>query len=229
MASPVWQSAGTATAGNSDTVTVTAPTGIADGNILLAVIYAEPGTQTISPPTGFTSILKKASGASEDFCVEWFWKRASGESGNYAFTETGNTWGNGIIHRISGAIASGSPIDAIGAGDTAVGSNPTLTGITTLSTDTLLLYTLANFDGGAGTAPSGMTERADSSGRYLADLAIAAPAATGNKQATFASDTWVGVLIAIASQAASGGRTTKNTRSSWLGMELGMDWRHDEL
>lgn len=198
---PIFETAGVGTFGASDAVVLTAPAGIVDNDILVARLYAEPSTQPITPPAGFTSAgsgINSTSGRSHK--AEIFWKRASGESGNYTFTETGNSWGSGSIYRISGAITTGNPIDVIGAHgvSTVTGTAALAPGVTTTVNDTLLLYSVVNWDGGTYTPPSGMTEVADETGHELATLTIPTAGATGDKTGTLAaSDAWSAVLIAI--------------------------------
>ena len=50
-----------ATGGTGDTVTLTPPSGLADNDILVAVVYAEAAAQAVSPPSGFASFQRIAS------------------------------------------------------------------------------------------------------------------------------------------------------------------------
>lgn len=199
---PVWQSVGTSPAGNLDNVVVTAPSGIADGDILLAEMYAEPSTQIISPPAGFSSVVAVTNEAA-NFRMEIYWKRAAGESGNYTFTESGNTWGAGSISRISGAISTGNPINVVGTGDTGSGLGSSASAITPTLPESLLIFLQQGFNGIARTPPAGMDENVEAAnGAYWATVQKASSGGTGKKVAALAStETWTCVLLAIDSTA----------------------------
>ncbi len=209
MPAPVYQSNGQATGAATDTVTIPAPSGIANNDILIAVVYAEPQTQTISPPAGWSSVVS-GTNTGYPFKLQIFWKRANSESGSYVFTETGNSWGTGTIFRVSGCITTETPIGAVGTMASGNSINPAATGITTLTNNALLLFITANGDGfGMDLAPGGMTERYDADNDYLATEDRATAGATGDKTATLdASNQWVAVLIELKSEAAAGGGTT---------------------
>ena len=204
MAVPVYQTIGVSPSGSNDSVVVTAPTGIADNDILVAIIYAEPQTQGITPPTGFTSVALLQEGT-YSFKLEIFWKRAASESGNYTFTETGNTWGRGKIARISGCITTGDPFDVVGADSTGTDDTAEALGVTTTVAETLLLYMSVNGDELTYTVPAGMTERSDTIGTYLATEDRASAGATGGRTGTLSgANAWAAVLGALKPPAAGG-------------------------
>ena len=205
MASPVYQAMGTATGGSGDTVTITAPASIADNDILIATVYAEPETQAISGPAGFASFARVERTGAEAHAMELFWKRAASESGNYAFTETGNAWGDGTIARISGCVTTETPIGAVGTDNSGTLSPTTANGLTTLTDASLLCYVHTVFDGqNTLTVPTGMTQRYDNDNEYLATEDRATAGATGDRQAVINPDDWCAVLFELKSVAVGG-------------------------
>lgn len=90
---------------------MTAPAGIADGDILIAIVNsANNGDSITLTGAGFT--LKSSRTTTNRAGTQAiFWKRASGESGNY--TTDGSPAGIlfGFVIAVSGAIASGDPFD----------------------------------------------------------------------------------------------------------------------
>ena len=193
-----------ATGGDGDTVTLTPPSGLADNDILVGVIYCESAAQAISPPSGFASFQRIASAS---FAAEVFWKRAASESGNYVWTETGNAWGDGSLFAVSGCITTETPIGAVGADNNGTDITAEATGITTTTANSLLCYVAVNFDSlNMNTGPTGMTERFDNDNEYLATLDVATASATGDKTGTWESAMeWVALLFELKSEAAAGG------------------------
>jgi hypothetical protein len=198
--------------------TVTAPTGIANNDILIAAIFtggASPPTPTF--PTGFTAIDNTSVSDTGGFIGKFYvaWKRAASESGSYVFTHTAAS-SQAFISAYSACAASGSPIDTYSKNfATGNQSNPTTTatGITTSVANTQLLYVAHDWTGsGTLTPPTGFTERFDSL-VYTADSANASAGATGNVTQTHgtASDEWSAFLIALLP--ATGGGPTTNPQS----------------
>lgn len=112
----VVESVGTGTlTSDSTTLTITAPTSIADGNLLLSVVARDTTNAGNVAISGFTRLTYDvdAAASSDSFiagrCVDLLRKAAASESGNYSATWTGNQQAAGIILRISGHHAT-SPI-----------------------------------------------------------------------------------------------------------------------
>lgn len=202
---PVYQTTGTYAFNDSGaTVALNAPASIANNDILIAEVYQEPASSTAAVITGYTSIV---SIAASNFKFTLLYKRAASEAGTYSTTGTGATFISGVVHRISGGITSGSPIDVAGTGDTATSASAAATGVTTASTDVLMVYVVNTFDGLSATAPGTYTERFDTSGQYLATKDITTQGtATGTVTATLsASGVYACVLFGIRSQAPGAG------------------------
>ena len=206
MAGPAFRSATSDGETSGTSITLTAPAGISDNDILLAFIYKED-TGAVTYPSGFTEKQTVTQTASDpDFKCYLAWKRASSESGNYTFSWTNNVWRAGLIMAISGAILSGDPFD-VAPSTNAPGSasaTVTATGITTLTADTLLVALGAAFSSFTWTEPSGMTERVDYNNVSAATVAQAGIGATGDKSFTASgSDFNAAMLAAIKPVAAA--------------------------
>lgn len=205
--------------------TVSAPAGIVNDDILIAAIFvgASGSSPAVTPPSGFTLIgtpTVVADGTSFTARFSIYWKRAASESGSYTFTHAAGS-SQAIIVAVSGALASGSPIDVSSSNSLtnpgSGGNTAIATGVTTTGADDLLLYVAHDWEGlGALSPPSGMTERFDGL-VYAASQALTASGATGNKTQTNGNAAsgmpWAAWLVAIKSAAAGGPVTTPQTVS----------------
>jgi hypothetical protein len=196
--------------------TVTAPSGIADGDVLLLYLFIYYGTgsaPSVTLPTGFaalTSYPATLTVGSENARVYLASKDASGESGNYTITHPTHST-QALIVAVSGG-ASGAPTSSTNTG---TGTTATATGVTTAAANAFVGYFAANWDGfGAAGAPAGTTptfaERVDSTAIYLATGTWASSGATGNKtQSVSTGNAWHAGLAAVEA-AGGGGATPKN-------------------
>ena len=121
--------------------TLTAPAGIVDGDILIAVI-AVGGSSLPSaptPPTGFTMFGTNTAINDGSFYVNLYiaWKRAASESGSYAWTH-GTQSTQGTMKAYSGCLASGTPL-GVTSNNTGTGNSSVGTGITTTANNNFLL------------------------------------------------------------------------------------------
>ena len=173
-------------------VVVTAPTGIQDGDILVVIFSAyrstsaAPGTLTAS---GWTQAGARTTGTYYKSAI--FWKRASGESGNYTFSATSATQMQAAIGVYRGCVASGTPTD--GVSDTAyVTSNTTVRAASITPTVANGFFIYGGWYYLSGTislgTPSGMNARQTQANTNcairLADLAYSTTSASGTKDAT---------------------------------------------
>jgi hypothetical protein len=111
----------------STAITLTTPTGTADGDLLLTIIFSSGTAAPSSVPSGWTFIRSNdSSGAATQASLHSYYKIASSEPADYSWTSSGNPSG-GMILRITGH--DSSPIDnSTGAGvqgSGAVGNNTT--------------------------------------------------------------------------------------------------------
>jgi hypothetical protein len=187
----------------STNTTITAPAGIVDGDILILTMWLggpdAPPTPTF--PSGFTEIdFTSVTDGSYNGNMHVAWKRAAGESGDYTVTHESAS-AQGFMAAYSGCVATGSPIDAYSK-NTGADVTSTATGVTTSAANTRLLYLAHDWQGtGTLTPPTGMTERHDDTDLiYLADEAVAAVGATGNRTQTNGNtgdNPWAAFLIAL--------------------------------
>ena len=200
MASPAFRSASSGGEATGTGITLTAPSGIVNNDILLAFIYKENTADAITYPSGFTEKTTVTQPATLFKCY-LAWKRASSESGDYTFSWASDVWRAGLIMAISGAITSGDPFDvAPSTNAPALPSDSVVaSGITTQTVDTLLVAFAGIFSSFTWTPPSGMTERVDFNNVSAATVAQAAIGASGDKTFTASgSDVYTTMLAAIA-------------------------------
>lgn len=84
MATPTISSTSSASNWGGNSVTVTAPSGIQNGDVLLAFVGSLDNAG-MTPPSGFTLIISQTNATRSIYC---YYKVASSESGNYTFTNT---------------------------------------------------------------------------------------------------------------------------------------------
>lgn len=201
MPSPSQRSASNGGNGTGTDVTVTAPAGIANDDILLAVLYREGGTWTL--PSGWAQLYDIAD-FNANATITVAWKRAASESGNYTFNLSASVWRIITMVAIQGAVATGSPFDGSGT-DAPNSASIVATGISPTTTNTLIVFLFANFQGVPITASSsGMGLRVALGGCEIWDVAQAASGASGNKtftQTGIPAGDWASILLAVASTA----------------------------
>ena len=137
--------------------TITAPSGIQNGDILiLAFIVGDP-TSPATPtlPAGFSVIQGPSLVTDGGFTVtrRLAWKVASGESGDYTVTHTADS-SQGIMLCVSGASGS-TPVSSNNNG---TGATTTATGVTTPSNNSLVMFIAQNWNlYGTASVPAGST------------------------------------------------------------------------
>lgn len=212
--------------------TITAPTGIQNGDVLLAFLVAgdsnDQTAPTVTPPSGFNPITGSGGtiSAADPYAsaLNIFVKVASGESGDYTFTH-GAADTEGFMYRLSGVdtstpISPNATTNTFAGGAGSLGKTVTSLGITPTVDGSLIIHAVLTWDGCASTAPTGSTptfaERRDNNGvLYLADGVLATAGATGNKATTHNNQSndspWYAYLISVqASTGGGGGGTTSN-------------------
>lgn len=183
--------------------TLAAPTGLADGDILLAFLFVGSGSGVdVTPPAGFTALtgspVEVVDGGGFTGRSSVFWKRASAEAGSYTFTHNAAS-SQGILFAISGALASDDPIDA-SSHNSGTGSAESALSITTTVDNDLVFWLAHDWEGNGGlTPPTGFTEVLDTL-MYAAYKTQAAAGATGVVSMTGGSapnEPWTAWLVAI--------------------------------
>lgn len=206
MAAPAYASTGTLLSGaDSTAANFPVPSGVTSGAFVMVFMWLED-LVTATPPAGagtWTEIGNVGGGstppaavstnAGQSTTVRVFWKYATGsDAGTYNFTLSGSPgWRTGFSMRFTGVAAS-SPIDAQSGsnGDFLQTTAPAVS-LTTTDTDRLLVYFMANWNGGGTqTVPSGFVSRASGSadvGISISDKTQAAAGSTGTVQGSWAS------------------------------------------
>lgn len=151
MAIPVIQSSNTATSTASDTLTITKPTGLAVGDLMIAIIHSSAsGTvRTHNTPSGWTVIQK--DGASVAHRPAAYYKIAdSGDTAasNFSFTLSASTTAmSGVLARVTGHVAA-SPVTLSELDNTAspTGTVRTYTAaLTPVSSNSLVVFSIGNY------------------------------------------------------------------------------------
>jgi hypothetical protein len=211
MAAPVYASSAASGVGTTvANVTVTKPTGVSAGDLLVALTYANTAAALWAGPAGWSKIAENTTQCS----TAVFTRVADGSEGaNFTFTRSGtslNTAG-AVVVRITGA-SGVTPAAGIGFDtDTTLD----LPSITPTVADTLLLQLVGRVSGGSSWTPPGTaTERfdIDSSGTAL-DVAggdeVVGAGATGTRTWTMAaSANSRGAIIAVNPVATASGTFT---------------------
>jgi hypothetical protein len=167
MAIAVGSTSNTPTYGTRTNSTIVAPSGIANGNLLVAVLHVGDASAlpalAITPPAGWTEVTNSpAAQAKADpytIAIHIFYKVASGESGNYTFSHsTAET--EGFMYRLTGTHAT-TPIDVapgamaatiVGGAGVENGKTTNYASVTTVTDGASLLFAESVWDApGAGT------------------------------------------------------------------------------
>lgn len=177
---PAFRSAAENYATTGTSLTITKPSGTASGDLLVAVIYFNGNSNTITPPSGWTSIggfSTFSSGATS----EWYYKIAGGsEPADYTWTGTSSNRNSGVVATFTGSF-TGDPTDS---GPNTNTSGPTNTGITTINSNVMVIY-FGGYDeaaGGTWNEDTGWTSAGADSGAtntYIGYKLYATAGATG--------------------------------------------------
>lgn len=179
-------------AGGSTSLTLNKPSGVADGDLLVAVIATSSNT-TFTPPAGWTSVASYNDGA-DTSTIEMWWKIASGEGASWQWTFGSTKAAGGVVAYTPSAgyepALQTSTTNETAAPDTVV----TASGFTTTHANTLLFGAFAAPDTGASKTfapPSGMSERVDIGEGASSSISVevatevqGSAGATGSKSAT---------------------------------------------
>lgn len=131
--------------GAGTSATITAPSGIVNGDalVLFATIADGPSSESWTPPAGFTQVGSNTIEGTDDVSTQ-FCKTASSESGNYTIK-----WNNSGVFDGGMVVISGTncaQIDAVG-GTGSASSSVSLSGLTTLHENDLVLTQGQGFGG----------------------------------------------------------------------------------
>lgn len=194
---PTFVSSSANNASAATSVTVTAPSGIQDGDLLVAITYTNAAA-AITTPSGFSQLTNEQ--AANPYVVVSV-KTAASESGNYVFSSSvsANFTASILVYR------NATRVNTIGNFNRLTSATASATSITPTYVGTLVAaFTHSNGGATVSGAPSGMTLRASVSGppNFRAyDLANQAAAATGNKGLLWStSGTVSGLLLQVTNE-----------------------------
>lgn len=144
------------------TINIPKPTGLADGEKLVAVLGIKSTNTVSSVPSGFSLAHSyTTSGTGKIYMYEKAVTSAAGEAATYAFTldATATQWGGSMV-RVSG----GGTWDTAGAATFAEASDASVEfpTITTPAADCLVFYVGAFNNGRSASTPTGCTQVFDS-------------------------------------------------------------------
>ena len=186
--------------------TITKPTGVADGDVMIMMfIIGAAGTPpTPTLPAGWTVIQGPTTQSAGGFQVtrRLAWKVASSEGADYTVTHSAGSSQGAIV-----AVQNASSASIVSSNNGGTGSTTTATGITPSVDQSLIIFMAHNWVlYGTGLVPTGdtpvFTERLDSATSiiYVATGVLGTAAATGNKthaNLNTASDGWGAFLVSV--------------------------------
>ncbi len=147
-AAPVVYVSSSGTRSGTSPITVTAPSGIQNSDLLVAWGINGSAGQTVTLPSGFVSVTSDTSGNNSQFVA---YKIASGESGDYSFT-----WGGTVGRNIQMAVFRNATNVSAGS-FTKVNSNTSTAASMTATAGLLIGIFGSEQTPSVSTAPSGMT------------------------------------------------------------------------
>ena len=145
--------------GSTAATTVTAPSGIQNGDLLVAVGFTGLAGYTVTPPSGFNVQHLDNASLSSLFIAT---KVASSESGNYTFTWSGAN-GNTVAVLV---YRNATQVNTIGTSTKVTSATGTAASITPTYAGTLCAVFCAEDTATISTPPAGMTQRASRSGDF---------------------------------------------------------------
>ncbi len=187
-------------------LTITKPTGTADGDVLIASIAASSSAATITPPSGWTLVNSQTQSNTNTSKLSTYWLAAgASEPASYTWTFSGGARDlAGAISAYSGVDASAGTINAQAAQATGSSTSHATPTITTTVASTMLVSTHAYASAGTWAPPGSMTEAADVASRTVSNASGISLEMNYMAQATAAS---VAALTATASATADFGAT----------------------
>lgn len=203
-----YRAGSTAGVGAGTSLTITKPSGVVDGDILIVNLYSENVGWTL--PSGWTTITTQLSNSGTFVALLTLaWKRASSEPTSYTFLLDEISWRIGAMGAWSGCLEAGSPIDSDVATLTNSVSDASAASITTSVDDTMLLIAVIDWNGGNQAPPTGMTQRAALAGTELFEEARPTAGATGVRSigGGTAPGGWASATFALLPAIGGGGGT----------------------
>ncbi len=192
-------------------IVMTAPSGIADGDVLLILLGLDGNTTAFVNPSGFVQISPTDGDHNVTFCSMYaIYKIASSESGNYTVSWTTSEKVQGLMYRITGAVSGDEVQDPNNVNTGAVAAATALS-FTTDTDDTLALslygidrnrITEGQADDGVGWTTEDILEEGSAGGAIagVSRKTIGSAGATlDGVQTQSAADEWITRQIGIRS------------------------------
>ncbi|HKF77014.1 MAG TPA: hypothetical protein VKF59_12780, partial [Candidatus Dormibacteraeota bacterium] len=173
----------------TDGTTVSRPSGVAAGDLLLAALEVDEDPATVSGPAGWTLLLDTpgAQGTASAFHAQvWYRVAGSSEPGSYTWSVSGSPWVDiGVLDYANVNVAS--PIDVSAGRYAGATASPSTSAVTTAAANEMVVALFVNFNSGTWSAGSGMTKRYDFDSNEAQDALQAAAGTTGARTATNSS------------------------------------------
>lgn len=142
MAVPVTASnATTVTDVTGTTLTITKPSGVASGDLLVAFVHVS-GSPTLTPPSGWTLIDSVTNAFGVGTLYAFRFMAGGSEPASYSWTWTGSQYSCGGIYRVTGADAT-TPINTSAKSAPASGATQVSPSVTTTTADCLILRAIS--------------------------------------------------------------------------------------
>lgn len=190
---------------------LTAPSGIASGDVLVAALNVNGIAQTFTAPTGWVLIASKVTAGNSSFVVAYYLICGGSEPSTYTFTlPTTAQAGSAGIERYTGADGT-TPSDVAASTNSGTSAAPRGLSITTVTAGAMVIMMVGLNSAAATIAPaSGMTEEWENAGTgkhsELADVIQAAAGASGDKDGSLSiSKDWATILWALRPAAGAAG------------------------
>ena len=199
----------------ASSIVVNKPAGVIEGDVLIASIAVRPETLTVTPPSGWTLVVRQNNSIATVNAVLIYSKVAgASEPSTYTWSfSVGSTGSVGSISAFTGVDLT-DPINTYGSfADTIASYSIVAPSITTTVDGAMILTTHVTSSSNDWTPPSGMTEMTDASSLAIPNgvgigietnyLLQTSAGSTSSKTATFssaggvASDIGTGITIAL--------------------------------
>src|SRR3990167_2732370 len=180
-------------------ITISKPTGTADGDLLWAIICHD-STAATTGPSGWTEERSMNDPVNSAYRSTWSKRAGASEPSTYDWSWTGVQYSFGGISAYSGGVAAGADTDISGAANNGNDATAIALSATTTVADTMIVVGGATYNAGSfGLFTGSMNERFDLAGNAVnADILQAAVGASGNKSSTLSGgDQWVAHLLAF--------------------------------
>ena len=211
-------SAGNASGG---ALTITKPTGTANGDLIIVVAYLESGSNSwASVGAGFTRVTETPEAGTE-FTIQMWYKWASSEPSSWTWTPTTTgVWRAAVCAAYSGGSGSGDPLDvhASAAGLAKLTAAQTAPSVTTTAANDLLIFGYGNFSGTdeSGFTGAATTQRVTLGGCTIVDSTIATASATGTTHPSSAGTEDYAAIHAAFLITGAGGGTSINLAAATI-------------